>query len=73
MWEEKVEYEESTDTDEQKSIEDHCEESSYKYFVNFLEGHNYVFQKEISDYESYAVNYIYNSNKLFSNNLRIYW
>ena len=45
---------------EQSSLEDHCEESSYKYFVNFLSGHNYAFsQKRLGNYNNFAVSKIY--------------
>ena len=48
------------DTDEIKSIKVHCEKSNYKYFVNFLEGHNYYFDpKKIEIYKNFAVSYVY--------------
>ena len=62
LWEEKVDYDEIsiTDSNEKESINDHCENSNYKYFVNFLAGYNYVFPKnKINTYKSFAVSNIY--------------
>ena len=45
---------------EKTSLEKHCEKSSYKYFVNFLAGHNYAFsQKRLGSYKNFAVSNIY--------------
>ena len=44
------------ESEEGKSINDHCKKSNYKYFVNFLEGHNYYFDpKKIEIYKNFAV------------------
>ena len=54
-WEEKVHYIHVENVSEQQSLEDYCEKSDYKYFVNFLAGHRYIFHLDIENYESFAV------------------
>lgn len=54
-WEEKVYYYSDRTGDEKDSLEDFCEKSDYKYFVNFLAGRRYVFHKELDDFKSFAV------------------
>ena len=59
LWEEKVEYKDR-EGGEQTSLEKHCKNSDYKYFVNFLAGHNYVFDKtKLNNYKNFEVSDIY--------------
>ena len=60
-WEEEVYYnptDKTRDSKELESLEDFCEESDYKYFVNLLAGHRYVFHKDLDNYKSFAVSKI---------------
>ena len=63
LWEETVEFDSDgmdNESEEGKSINDHCKKSNYKYFVNFLEGHNYYFDpKKIEIYKNFAVSQVY--------------
>ena len=54
-WEEEVYYDTDRNSEEIESIEKFCKKSDYKYFVNLLSGHRYVFNKKLENYQSFAV------------------
>ena len=48
LWEEKVKYNSTGRSDEEKESLEKCENSDYKYFIHFVAGNNVIFEKYVN-------------------------
>ena len=45
LWNEKIDYDESSRSEDEQDSIAHCRNSDYKYFIHYVTGENYTFPK----------------------------